>query len=161
MLTRPTAQQLLDDCARELRETVLPQITDGATRVKLEMMEQIISSCALRAGHELAWMAEECDAMEAYTADVVATFAGGDGTDADGAAVGALLERYRTGRRGGLVAEDRAHDYDLAGRAFSAALALAMKRRHAELSARARALVDARNEREGELRPHFYFPGRS
>lgn len=156
MLTRPTAQQLLDDCARELRETVLPHVTDGATRVKLEMMEQIISSCALRAGHELAWMAEECDAMEAYTADVVATFA-----DADGAAVGALLERYRTERRGGLVTEDRAHDYDLAGRAFSAALALAMKRRHAGLSARARALVDARNEREGELRPHFYFPGRS
>lgn len=156
MLTRPTAQQLLDDCARELRETVLPQITDGATRVKLEMMEQIIASCALRAGHELAWMAEECDAMEAYTADVVGAFA-----DAEGAAVGALLERYRTERRGGLVAEDRTHDYDLAGRAFSAALALALRRGHAELSVRARELVDARNEREGVLRPDFYFPGRS
>lgn len=156
MITRPTAQQLLDDCARELRESVLPQITDGALKVKLEMMELIISSCAIRAGHELAWMAEECEAMEAYTEDVRVAF-----DDPEGAAVGALLTRYRTERRGGLLAEDRTHDYDLAGRAFSAALALAMSRHHAELTARARTIIDARNEREGDLRPHFFFPGRS
>lgn len=156
MITRPTAQQLLDDCVRELRESVLPTITDPAMKVKLEMMEQIIASCALRAGHELAWMAEECDAMAAYVEDVRVAF-----DDAEGAAVGALLTRYRAERRGGLVAEDRTHDYDLAGRAFSAALALAMRRHDAELTARARTILDARNEREGELRPHFYFPGRS
>jgi RNase adaptor protein for sRNA GlmZ degradation len=156
VITRPTAQQLLDDCARELRESVLPQITDAATKVKLEMMEQIISSCAIRAGHELAWMAEECDAMEAYVTDVRVAF-----DDAEGAAVGALLTRYHNERRGGLVTEDRTHDYDLAGRAFSAALALAMRREDAELTARARTIIDARNEREGELRPNFSFPGRS
>lgn len=156
MISRPTTRQLLDDCARELREAVLPMVADPATRVKLEMMEQILASCALRSGHELAWMAEECDAMEAYAADVQAAFA-----DDDGAAVGVLVDRYRTGRRGGLVVEDRVHDYDLAGRAFAAALALAMRRRHGALTERARQLVTARNEREGVLRPNFYFPGRS
>ncbi len=156
MISRPTTQQLLDDCARELRESVMPMVADPATKVKLEMMEQIIASCALRAGQELAWMAEECDAMEAYATEVRVTF-----DDPDGAAVGALLTRYHNERRGGLVAEDRTHDYDLAGRAFSAALALAMRRQHPELTARARAVIDVRNEREGVLRPNFYFPGRS
>jgi hypothetical protein len=156
VIGRPTTQQLLDDCARELRESVMPAVADPAVRVKLEMMEQIVASCALRAGNELAWIDEECDAMEAYAADVAGAFA-----DADGASVGALVERYRAGRRGGLRLDDRVHDYDLAGRAFSAALALAMRRGHAGLTARARDMVTARNEREGVLRPNFSFPGRS
>jgi len=156
VISRPTTQQVLDDCARELRESVMPMVADPATRVKLEMMEQLIASCALRSGHEVAWMAEECDAMESYAIRVCEAF-----PDDDGAAVLALLARYRRERRGGLVVEDRTHDYDLAGRAFSAALALAMRRRHAALTALARDLVTARNEREGVLRPNFYFPGRS
>lgn len=156
MITRPTTQQLLDDCAREVRESIMPAVTDPALRIKLEMMEQIIASCAIRSGHEMAWMAEESDAMEAYCDDVVAAFPAA-ATDS----VAPALARYRADRRGGLVLDDRIHDYDLAGRAFSAALQLAMRERHEALTARASDLVTSRSDREGVLRPNFYFPGRS
>ena len=155
MISRPTTQQLLDDCARELRESIMPLVTDAAARVRLEMMEQIIASCALRSAHEQAWMAEECNEMEAYAGSVRDAFAD------DGAGVGALIDRYRNERRRGLELDDCVHDYDLAGRAFAAALALAMRRGDAALTARARELALARNDREGVLRPNFYFPGRS
>ena len=153
MISRPTTQQLLDDCARELRESIMPLVTDPAARVRLEMLEQIIASCALRSAHELAWMAEECGDMEAYAVTVHDAF-GDEG-------VGALIDRYRSERRGTLELDDCVHDYDLAGRAFSAALALAMRRADAALTARARELALARNDREGVLRPNFFFPGRS
>ena len=153
MITRPTTQQLLDDCARELRESIMPRVTDAAARVQLEMMEQVLASCALRSAHELAWMAEECDETIAYAVAVRDELA-----DAE---VGALIDRYDVERRGGLHLDDRVHDYDLAGRAFSAALASAMRAGHAALSARARELALRRNDREGELRPNFFFPGRS
>jgi hypothetical protein len=153
VISRPTTQQLLDDCARELRESIMPLVTDPAARVRLEMMEQIIASCALRSTHEHAWMADECVEMEAYAVAVRDTF-GDDG-------VGALIDRYHSERRGGLELDDCVHDYDLAGRAFAAALALAMQRGDTALTARARELALARNDREGVLRPNFYFPGRS
>ena len=39
MISRPTTQQLLDDCARELREGVIPLLSDPGLVVNLQMME--------------------------------------------------------------------------------------------------------------------------
>lgn len=155
MITQPTTQQLLDDCAREVRESIMPAVSDPAIRIKLEMMEQIIASCAIRSGNEMAWMAEECDLMEAYCVDVVSALS------EESTVVANALDKYRNDRRGGFLLDDRVHDYDLAGRAFSAALQLAMRQRHESLTQRASELLNARNVREGVLRPNFYFPGRS
>ena len=153
MISRPTTAQLLDDCARELRESVVPAVTDPTVRVRLDMMEQLLASCAVRAAHEIAWMAAECDAMERYASDVLDVFAD------DGLA--ARLETYRSRRSDSLELEDRIADYDRAGRSFAVALELALRRGHDELSARARELVDQRRRRETETRPGFRMPGRS
>jgi hypothetical protein len=152
VITRPTTAQILDDCAHELRQFVTPAVSDPTVRIRLEMLEQLLASCAVRAAHEISWMAAECDLMEAYAADVLAEFADGD--------LGARLDAFRSQRSESLELEDRIADYDRAGRAFSVALELAMRHGHDQLSSRARQLVTARREREAETRPGFYLPGR-
>jgi hypothetical protein len=158
MIARPTTQQLLDDCAREVRDTIMPLVDDPAVRVRLEMLEQLLASCAVRSAHESAWMAEECDAMEAFADEVVAALPEAD-------AVTVALDEYRravaspTGAS--LHLDDRVRLYDLAGQAFGAALEAAMARSHPQLATRARDLIHARVDREADCRPGFYFPGRS
>jgi len=154
MIARPTTEQLLNDCAREVRESIMPAISDPAALVRMEMLEQILASCAVRAAHEIAWIEEECAAMEAFTADVVVAFP-------DASRVAETLDAYRAGRRDALHLDDRVHNYDLAGRAFSEALDVAMQGRHPILAERARDLIVARKDREALTRPGFYFPGRS
>jgi hypothetical protein len=152
VIARPTTAQILDDCARELRETVAPAVSDPTVRIRLEMMEQLLASCAVRAAHEISWMAAECTAMERYVAEVLALI--------DDDELEARLDAYRRQQSSSLELEDRIVDYDRAGRAFAVALELAMRHGHAELSARARQLVTERRERESETRPGFYLPGR-
>ena len=158
VIARPTTQQLLDDCAREVRDTIMPIVDDPAVRVRLEMLEQLLSSCAVRAAHEMAWMAEECERLERFAADVVAVF-----PDADEVSV--ALDEYRRAAASptgsSLHLDDRVRLYDLAGQAFGAALEVAMASGHAELAAEAKAVIHARVDREAECRPGFYFPGRS
>jgi hypothetical protein len=153
VISRPTTAQILDDCARELRETVAPAVTDPTVRIRLEMVEQLVASCAVRAAHEISWMEAECVVMEAYAADVLATLG-------DEGRLGERLEAYRSERARSLELEDRVAEYDRAGRAFAVALELAMHRGHDELSARAREIVTQRRNRETETRPGFYLPGR-
>jgi hypothetical protein len=153
VISRPTTAQILDDCARELRETVAPAVTDPTVRIRLEMLEQLVASCAVRAAHEISWMEAECEVMASYAADVLATLG-------DDRGLSALLEDYRARQGRSLDLEDRVADYDRAGRAFAVALELAMYRGHDELSARARQIVTERRDREAETRPGFYLPGR-
>jgi hypothetical protein len=153
VISRPTTAQLLDDCAREVRESIAPAVSDPTVRVRLEMLEQILASCAIRAANEIAWLSEESAVMEAYAHAVLAALPDDR--------LASLLTAYRAGRTDRLDLESRVADYDRAGRAFAAALELAMAQGHEGLSARARELVSQRRDREGQLRPRFYLPGRS
>ena len=154
MISKPSTDQILDDCARELRELVLPTVTDPALRVQLEMMEQVIRSCAVRAAHEIAWMADESVEMEAFAADVVAG-------DPDAHEVATLLGQARGERESGLDLSSQVANYDRAGRAFSAALAQVIARGDGAAAARARDLILARLVHERACRADFYFPGRT
>lgn len=154
MQALPTTQQLLDDLARELRETLMPAVAhDAALVVNLEMMEQLLTSCAVRAGHEIAWMTSEADAMVAYARDVA--------RELDDSAVTACLAHYDTGVTDSLLLADRARNYHLAGEAFAAALEAAMAADHDPFTERGRTLIATRVATEERLRPGFYFPGRS
>jgi hypothetical protein len=153
MISRPTTQQLLDDCVREVRDTIRPMVDDPAVVVRLEMLEQLLAACAVRSAHEIAWMADECDDLEAFVVDVATAHPGS-------APVADALAAYRAEPTGSLHLEDRIRLYDLAGRAFSEALDLAMREGPPELAARARQLVVARKDREADTRPGFFFPGR-
>lgn len=151
MIGRPTTQQLLEDCARELREGVIPNLSDASLIVNLQMMDLVLQSCALRAGHEIAWMAEEVAAIDAYVDDVVTAHP----------SVGPALAALRAAPSTSQHLDDRADEYHLAGEALAQAIEAAMA---ADDIARQQAGIDllqARRARETELRPNFTFPGRS
>jgi hypothetical protein len=154
MISQPTTDQILEDCARELREVVLPATADPALRVQLEMMEQVLRSCGVRAAHEIAWMAEEVADMEAFTAEVVSAHPGASES-------AELLETSRRQRGEALDLATQVANYDRAGRAFSAALAYVVGHEDEAAAARARDLVLSRLDHERATRPDFYFPGRT
>ncbi len=153
MIARPTTPQLLRDCAREVRESIVPAITDPTILVRLEMLGQLLESCAVRAGHETAWMAEESADLLAYAADVQAAH--------PDEALEELLDGARRAHTESLLLDDRIAAYDRAGRAFAAALDLAMDAGDEALSRRAAQVVGRRRDHETETRPNFSMPGRS
>lgn len=151
MLARPTTSQILDDLAREVRESLIPGTDDPAVRVNLEMMEQLLAAAAVRAGHEIAWMHEEGDAIVAFARDVAEATADPVTLEA--------LETYDAGRSGSLHLDDQVENYSLASEAFGRAIEAAAA--DPDLLARGTALIRARRDHETEIRPGFYFPGRS
>jgi hypothetical protein len=151
MITRPTTQQLLEDCARELRDDVIPAISDPTVIVNLQMMELVLQSCALRAGHEIAWMADEVAAIDAYVTDVAVHHA----------EVTAALAALRDAPSTSLHLADRADQYHLAGEALAQAVEACLAADDKALLRRGIDLLQSRRSRETELRPNFYFPGRS
>jgi hypothetical protein len=76
MLSRPTTEQILLDCCRELMTNVLPSLTDATAQVSVIMVETVLRNTAVRAAHEVAWMREETADIEAY-AEAVAEEAPG------------------------------------------------------------------------------------
>ena len=151
MQARPTTDQILNDLAREVRDELIPAIDDPALRVNLEMMEQLLTAAAVRAAHEIAWMAEEVTAITAYAREVSATV----GDDATAAALAA----FDNGRSDSLHLADQVENYSLAGEAFGRALEAAAD--HERLGPEGADLVRARRDTETDIRPGFYFPGRS
>ena len=100
MIAKPTTEQILNDCSRELMEVVLPAVTDQTVMVTIFMMDLVLRNCAVRAAHEIAWMTEEIAALEAFT--------GAGGADAQ--------------RRRSLHLDDVVERYRQASEAFSRAM---------------------------------------
>jgi hypothetical protein len=154
MMARPTTDQILEDCARDLRELVLPAVDDPTITIHLQMMEQLLRSCAVRAAHEIAWMAEESAEMETFVESVVASQPGArDAAD--------LLQVARRHHPDRVDLDAQVANYSRVGQAFSAALAHALDGDHPAAAQTGRDLILARCRHEDECRPHFYFPGRT
>ena len=64
MLSRPTTEQILLDCCRELMTGVLPALTDETAQVAVVMIETVLRNMAVRSAHEIAWMREEIDDID-------------------------------------------------------------------------------------------------
>lgn len=150
MQARPTTEQILNDLAREIRDTLIPTCDDPAMVPNLQMMEQLLTAAAVRSAHEIAWMNEEGDAAVALARDVVA--ATGD------EATAAALAAYDDGCSDSLHLDDQVENYSLAGEALGRAIEAVDG--HPELAARANELIRARRDTETEIRPGFFFPGR-
>lgn len=153
MISRPTTEQLLRNVAGELRSRIHPAVGDPALEVVVEMLQQIVVSCAVRCAHEIAWLREEEEAMVAYATDVVAVLPSAD-------AVQAALTAWEEGRDGGLHLDQVVADYSLAGEALSCALEAALEAGHDDLAARAGALIAARVEHETQIRGDYVMSGR-
>lgn len=65
MITTPSTSQLVRSVSSQLRAKVLPAIADPALVVEIEMMLSMLDMAAVRAGHEIAWMLQEADGIDA------------------------------------------------------------------------------------------------
>jgi thioesterase domain-containing protein len=149
VLSRPTTEQILLDCCRELMEGVLPVLTDEPAQVRVVMLDTVLRNMAVRSAHEIAWMDEECAATVDYAQDVLAA-------TPDAAAPGAIeirdaLDAYAKAPADSWHLDAVVERYCRAGKAFSAALELAVEHGPAELLARGEELLEVRAGRETEV----------
>lgn len=72
MITTPSTSQLVRSVATELRAKVLPELTDPALLVELEMMLSMLDMAAVRADHEIAWMLQEADGIATALSEAAA-----------------------------------------------------------------------------------------
>jgi hypothetical protein len=153
VLSRPTTEQILLDCCRELMNVVLPALTDETAQVSVIMVETVLRNTAARAAHEVAWMREETAEIESY-ARAVAEQAPAAG------AVGAALQSLAGAPRDSLHLDDVVETYCRAGDVLSAALETAVAGRLAGLVGRGEELLDVRTGHETEIMAGWTLTGR-
>jgi hypothetical protein len=71
MIAKPTTEQLIDAVRLELQTRVAPLLSDPIARMALDMSIAILGSAAVRSAHEVGWMLEEADAIEAVARRLV------------------------------------------------------------------------------------------
>jgi hypothetical protein len=144
MLSRPTTEQILLDCCRELMTNVLPSLTDATAQVSVIMVETVLRNTAVRAAHEVAWMREETAEIEGYAQAVA-------GQTPGTASLEAALAALAAAPRDSLHLDDVVETYCRAGNALSAALETAVAGGLAALVRRGEELLDVRSGHETEV----------
>jgi hypothetical protein len=114
VISKPTNRQLIDAVCAELSGKVLPTITDGGTKVVMEMALSILACAAVRTNNELAWMKEETDAIEAVARRFVEEMPEAD-------ALSSALAAFDAGRTGSLYIDAAQADYELISEVLSCA----------------------------------------
>ena len=144
MLSRPTTEQILLDCCRELMTTVLPALTDETAQVSVIMVETVLRNAAVRAAHEVAWMRAETAEIESYTQAVAEQAPGAD-------LLRAALKALADAPRDSLHLDDVVETYCRAGNALSAALETAVAGGLTGLVRRGEEILDVRDGHETEV----------
>jgi hypothetical protein len=143
MLSRPTTEQILLDCCRELMTNVLPSLTDATAQVSVIMVETVLRNTAVRAAHEVAWMRDETADIEAYAREVAA--------QAPGTTLDTALAALAAAPRDSLHLDDVVETYCRAGNALSAALETAVASGLAPLIQRGEEILDVRSGHETDV----------
>jgi len=102
MFSRPTTEQVLRGIVDDLNATVLPALPDGPARVAVGMMTQLLTGCAQRAAHEIAWMHEEIEAIEGAVGHV-------DGAHGESLHLDDVVQRYHAASHALAAAVDAAY----------------------------------------------------
>jgi hypothetical protein len=144
MLSRPTTEQILLDCCRELMTNVLPSLTDATAQVSVIMVETVLRNTAVRAAHEVAWMRDETAEIEAY-AQAVAGQATGT------ASLETAMTALASAPRDSLHLDDVVETYCRAGNVLSAALETAVAGGLAALIQRGEEILDVRSGHETDV----------
>ncbi len=144
MISRPTTDQLILDCCRELMEEVLPTLTDETTQVRVIMIDTVLRNAAVRAQHEIAWMRDEIAAIDSYAADTLAAL-----PDATG--VLAAQDALAAAPADSLHLADVVERYSRAGALLSLSVEAAVLSGHADLVGAGETLLAGRLGREHEV----------
>lgn len=143
MISRPTTDQLLLDCVKELMQGVLPAVSDPPAIIRIYMIEQVLRSAAIRSANEIAWMREEIPAIEAYGRAVLDTVANEDLT--------VLLARLEQADESDLTLTAVAERYFRAGEVLSTALEVAVLCGLEDLRQQGEQIVVTRMARERDV----------
>jgi len=143
VLSRPTTEQILLDCCRELMTNVLPSLTDATAQVSVIMVETVLRNTAVRTAHEVAWMRDETADIEAYAHAVAA--------QAPGTALETAFAALAAAPRDSLHLDDVVETYCRAGNALSAALETAVASGLAPLIQRGEEILDVRSGHETDV----------
>jgi hypothetical protein len=138
VITRPSTPRILEDVCEQLMRDVMPGIADPAAQIRLHMLIATLNSAANASAAEISLMKQEVALYLAYAEDVVIA----TGDDATARAV-ASAEPSDS-----LLLADVAAEYARAGRAFTAAMNVAMDQRESALIQRGEALLRLRLENE-------------
>ena len=144
MLSRPTTEQILLDCCRELMHAVLPALTDETAQVSVIMVETVLRNMAVRAAHEVAWMRQETAEIESYAQAVAEQAPGAE-------SLPAALKALADAPRDSLHLDDVVETYCRAGNALSAALEIAVAGGLTGLVRRGEEILDVRAGHETEV----------
>ncbi len=153
MIVRPSSEQILLDCSRELLEVIGPEVTSEAGKISVQMVENVLRNVATRSAHEIAWMRDETAAMESFACDTLAAHP-------TALAVSAALADLGRGPGSSLHLDDVATVYSLAGEAFSCSLEAVIAAGDDDLSVRGAALLAARSATEVQIMGEWGFVGR-
>ncbi len=148
MLARPTTDQVLLGIVDSLTDDVMPALADEPARVAVQMMQQLLRSAAVRAAHEIAWMADEIATIRALAAD----FDDGDVREA----LAALAELDATS----LHLADAQARYDRASEVLSRCIDAAYASGSADQRDRVNEVLDARSAHEMAIVGQFDLVGR-
>jgi len=143
MIGRPTTEQILLDCCRELMEEVLPTLTDETTIVRIAMIEQVVRNAAARCAHEIGWMLEELPVIDGYARAVFAAAPNDD--------LAAALRHVEDGADARMDLDVVTDRYARASSLFAAALETAVSSGQTDLQADGERLLEARLIRERQV----------
>jgi hypothetical protein len=144
VLSRPTTEQILLDCCRELMTKVLPALTDETAQVAVVMVETVLRNMAVRAAHEVAWMREETAEIEEHAREVAAQAP-------DAQSLSTALQALADAPRDSLHLDQVVETYCRAGNALSAALETAVAGHLTGLIRRGEEILDTRDGHETEV----------
>jgi hypothetical protein len=152
MITQPSTKRILEVIQRELAENVRPTVTDPHALASIQMVEHILGTLAIRAGHEIAWMVDEIDGLARLGEQVLSA-------QPDATRVAAALDSLRAAPAASLHYDDVASRYSLASEILSCALEDVPA--DVPLRATVEALLDARLAHEVDIMGEFQLVGRS
>ena len=152
MIGKPTTPQLLATIKAELNDKIAPALTEPTLTVAVTMINSMLDALAIRAEHEMAWMRDECAAVEA----AAARFDGADGM----ASVSAALAAYRGACSDSLHLTDVQADYDRATEVLSCLADAAYASESADAIRAVEQLIDQRLATELAVVGTFVAAGR-
>lgn len=153
MITKPSMPQLLGTIRDELEEKVLPEIDDATARVTVEMMMAVLNQLVVRSENEIAWMLEECAAIETAADALLPTLGGTE-------ALSQALVAFQRGRAATMHLSAVAADYGRAGEVLSRLAEAAYAAGQTDAIDVVQGLIDARLATEQAAIGEFIAVGR-
>jgi hypothetical protein len=114
VITKPTTARLIEVVRQELSEQIAPALTDTQLQTSLQMIDHILSTLAVRASHEIAWMVEETERLCLLGRSILAAHP-------EASEVASALAEAETADRESLHYDDVARRYSLASEILSCA----------------------------------------